>query len=193
MPISTSTVRAALRRRWVALLAGGAAVALAGGGATAAVAATAGPAPSASASVPCQPGVRALLRALPQSLKADLRHLRADAKGDRAADRAEIKKKALAGAYGGEIQRVAAIAAGSHGGLAAALPPALKADLKTLRSDAKGSAARKAEAATIWRKAIAGDYGATFESAAKRAEARVQQRCAAKGPGSGRLGAPATR
>jgi len=187
MPISARVVRGALRRRWVLLASAGALVAAVGGGTTAAMATTSAPAPAPTAtSASCQPHVGALLRALPRSLKTDLRHLRTDAKADRPADRAEIKKKALAGAYGHEIQRVAAIAAGSHGRLAAALPPALKADLKTLRHDARGSAARKAEAATIWKKAAAGDYGTALQAAAKDAQARAQHRCAAKATSTGR-------
>jgi hypothetical protein len=169
----------------------GALVAAIGGG-TAAMAATptSAPAPStataaATPTATCEPRVGALLRALPRSLKADLKHLRADAKAARPADRSEIRSKALAGAYGSEIQHVAGIAAGSHGRLAAALPPSLKADLKTLRSEAPGSDARKAESATIVAKAAAGDYGPRFTAAAKSAQARAQQRCAAKAPASG--------
>jgi hypothetical protein len=191
MPNSTRSIRSALRRRGVVLAASGALVVAVGGG-TAAMAATSAPAPTLTAAsaaatptATCEPRVGALLRALPRSLKTDLKHLRADAKTARAADRAEIKKKALAGAYGSEIQHVAGIAAGAHGRLGAALAPALKADLKTLRGDARGSEARKAEAATIVTKALAGDYGTTLQSAAKSAESRAQQRCAAKAPASG--------
>lgn len=188
MPLSVRAIRAAIRRRWVVLAVSGALVAVVGGG-TAAMAATS-TSPSrfntatATATRTCEPHVRALLRALPRSLRRDLKHLRADAKTARPADRAAIKKKALAGAYGSEIQHVAGIAAGSRGKLAAALPPALKADLKTLRTEPRGSDARRAEAATIWKKAAAG-YGATFRAAAKSAEARAQHRCAARASVSG--------
>jgi hypothetical protein len=190
MPISASSVRAALRRRWVVLCTAGALVAAVAGGTTAAMASTPAPPAAATAAVvteapSCAPHVGALLRALPRALKTDLKHLRTDAKADRRTDRAEIKRKALAGAYGAEIKRLATIAAGSHGRLGAALPPALKADLKTLRHEARGSDARKAEAATIWKKALAGDYGATFEAAAKAAQTRAQERCAGKAPASG--------
>jgi hypothetical protein len=189
MPISASSVRAALRRRWVVLCTAGALVAAVAGGTTAAMASTPAPPAAATAAVTeapsCAPHVGALLRALPRALKTDLKHLRTDAKADRRTDRAEIKRKALAGAYGAEIKRLAAIAAGSHGRLGAALPPALKADLKTLRHEARGSDARKAEAATIWKKALAGDYGSTFEAAAKAAQTRAQERCAGKAPASG--------
>ncbi len=98
----------------------------------------------------------------------------------KAADRAAIKAKALAGGYGIRVERVARIVAGDGGKLTAALPASLKADLKTLRADAKGSAARKQEAAAIWSKALSGGYGSSIESLAKDAKTRVDQRCAAR-------------
>lgn len=175
-------------KRTVLLTAGATAVVLAAGGTTAAFAAgttpTASTTVSTTASAPCAPGVGALLRALPRSLGTDLRHLAKDGRSDKAADRADIRKKALDGAYGIRIERVARIVAGDGGRLTAALPASLKADLKTLRADPKGSDARKQEAAQIWSKALNGSYGTTIESLAKDARTRVDQRCAAKGAGS---------
>jgi hypothetical protein len=180
----------ALTRRTVLLTAGATATVLVAGGTTAAFAAGSIPtvptASSTSTTATCTPGLRPLLRAAPRSLATDLQHLATDAKTAKAADRAAIKKKALAGDYGLRIERVARIVAGDAGKLPAALPASLKADLKTLRADAKGSDARKAEAADIWQKALAGSYGSTIESLAKDAKARVDQRCAAhQGSGSG--------
>lgn len=177
-----SRIRSALRRRWAVLTTAGVAVALVAAGTTTAFAAGTAPAASAtaSASAGCAaPGVGRLLQALPNSLKADLTKLRKDPKSEKAADRADIKKKALAGTYGGQIGRVAHIVSGDTGKLATAIPAALKADLKTLRADAKGSDARKAEVATIWSKAVAGSYGATFESTAKQVQAKRAAHCSA--------------
>lgn len=175
-------------KRTVLLTAGATAVVLVAGDTTAAFAA--GTTPSSprttttAAATPCAPGVGALLRALPGSLHTDLQHLTKDSKADKAADRAEIKKKALAGGYGVRVERVARIVAGDGGKLTAALPASLRADLKTLRADPKDSDARKQETATIWSKALNGSYGTTIESLAKDAKTRVDQRCAAKGSGS---------
>lgn len=182
MPSRSSSLRAAVARHRVALAAGTAAVLLAGGGATAAFAASSSPiAPTAGVTASaCTPGIGALLRAAPRSLRTDLRHLRRDSAGDRAADRAAIRAKALAGGYGAELERLSRIVAGKDGATAAGLPAALKADLKTLRHDAKGSDARKEQVAQIWSKALAGSYGTTIESLAKDAKARADTRCAAK-------------
>jgi hypothetical protein len=175
----------ALKRRTMLVTAGATAAVLVAGGTTAAFAAGAGPSAAATTSV-CAPGVGPLLGAASRSLAADLQHLGKDSKEHRAADRADIRKKALAGGYGVRIERVARIVAGETGKLPSTLPASLKADLKTLRSDAKGSDARAAEAAAIWKKALAGSYGSTIESLAKDAKARVDQRCAARTPdGSG--------
>lgn len=182
-------LRAGAARHRVALAAGTAAVVLAGGGATAAFAATSATATptTASTATPCAPGVGALLRAAPRSLRTDLQHLNKDSAANKAADRAAIRQKALTGGYGLRVERVARIVAGKDGDLPAALPAALKADLKTLRSDAKGSDARKEQAARIWSKALAGGYGSTVESLAKEAKARTDARCAAQTakPGTG--------
>jgi hypothetical protein len=172
----------ALKRRTVLITAGATAV-LVAGGTTAAFAAGSTPTPTASTSASCAPGVGPLLRALPRSLGTDLQHLAKDTKAGKAADRAAIRKKALAGGYGVRVERVARIVAGDGGKLTAALPASLKADLKTLRADAKGSDARKQEAAAIWSKALSGGYGTTIESLAKDAKTRVDQRCAAKPAG----------
>ena len=179
-----------LRRPRLALVAGTTAVLLAGGGATAAMASTAAGAPTPTVSPStsaCAPGVGRLLHAVPASLKTDLKHLRHDTKPNKAADRTEIKKKALAGEYGVRTERVARIASGTKGKAAAALPAELKADLKTLRGDAKGSDARRAQAAEIWQKAAAGDYGTRIEALAQDAKAKAAERCAAKA-GSGATG-----
>jgi hypothetical protein len=176
----------ALPPRTLFLTAGAAAV-LVAGGTTAAFAAGSAPtvaSTTASAST-CAPGLRPLLRAASRSLSADLQHLAKDTTAGKAGDRAEIRKKALAGDYGVRIERVARIVAGETGALPSTLPAALKADLKTLRADPRGSDARKAEAATIWSKALAGGYGPTIESLAKDAKARVDQRCAAGTPSTG--------
>jgi len=178
----------AIKRRTVLITAGATAAVLVAGGTTAAFAAGTTPTAAAttSASASCPTGVLPLLRAIPRSLGTDLKHLEQDSASGKAADRAEIKKKALAGDYGVRIERVARIVAGDSGKLTAALPASLKADLKTLRADAKGSDARKQEAAQIWSKALNGTYGTQIESLAKDAKARVDQRCAAKGSsGSG--------
>jgi hypothetical protein len=176
--------RSALRHPRLALVAGGAAVLLAGGGATAAVASTSAGSTPASPTASCAPGVGRLLHALPASLNADLKHLRKDSAANKAADRAEIKKKALAGDYGVRYERVARIASGVKGGAASALPAELKADLKTLRGETKGSSARADQAAEIWKKAAAGDYGTRIEGLAKSARSAAEQRCAAKASGS---------
>lgn len=187
----------ALTRRTLLLTAGATTAVLVAGGTTAAYAAAptaSAPAASTStvsataATTTCAPGVGPLLRAASRSLTGDLHHLAHDTKAGKAADRAQIKQKALAGDYGVRIERVARIVAGETGAMPAALPASLKADLKTLRSDARGSAARKAEAATIWSKALAGSYGSTVQSLAKDAKARVDQHCAASsatGTGTG--------
>lgn len=182
-------VGAALRRRWVPIIAAGVAVAVVGGGAGAALAAqpttasltVASTSTSTSSTTPhaCAPGVGRLLAALPGSLRADLKTLRTDPASKKAAERAEIKRKALAGDYGTQVERVSKIVAGDGGRIVSAIPAAMKADLKTLRADPKGSAARTAEAATIWKKAVAGSYGSTIESLAKDAQAHLQQRCTA--------------
>ena len=177
----------ALPHRTLFLTAGAAAAVLVAGGTTAAFAAGTTPTvTSTTASTsPCTPGLRPLLRAAPRSLTTDLQHLAKDATAGKAADRAEIRKKALAGDYGVRIERVARIVAGETGALPSTLRASLKADLKTLRADAKGSDARKAEAATIWTKALDGSYGSTIESLAKDAKARVDQRCAARAGSTG--------
>jgi hypothetical protein len=171
----------AIRRRTVLATAGATAAALVAGGATAAFAVGTAPSTAATSSTAaCAPGVAPLLRAASRSLATDLQHLTKDGASGKAADRAAIRKKALAGGYGVRIERVARIVAGETGPLPAALPAALKADLKTLRSDPKGSDARRTEAAAIWSKALAGSYGSAVESLAKDTKARVDQRCAAK-------------
>lgn len=177
-----SRLRSVLRRRWAVIATAGVAVVLVAAGTTTAFAAGSTPGASAtpSASATCAaPNVGRLLQALPNSLKADLAKLRKDPKSAKAADRAAIKKKALAGGYGVQIGRVAGIVDGHPGTLASAIPAALKADLKTLRGEAKGSAARTAEVASIWSKAVAGTYGTTFETAAKQAQAKRAAHCAA--------------
>jgi hypothetical protein len=181
MSSRSSSLRAAVRRHRV-VLAAGAAVLLAGGGTTAAFAASSTPAtPTAAVTAsPCTPGIGALLRAAPRSLRTDLQHLRKDSADHRAADRAAIRAKALAGGYGAELGRLSRIVAGKDGASAAALPAALKADLKNLRDDPKGSDTRKQQVATIWSKALAGSYGANIESLAKDAKSRADTRCAAR-------------
>jgi hypothetical protein len=168
-----SSLRAAAGRPRVALVAGAAAVVLVGGGTTAAFAAssaatvpTAVPTTSAT-STPCAPGVRALLRGGSRSLRTDLKHLRSDSAGNRAADRAAIRAKALSGGYGLRTERVARIVAGKDGGVAAAQP-----------------APRKGQAAHIWTEALAGSYGTSIQSLAEEAKARADARCAAEKPGS---------
>ena len=176
----------ALPHRTLLLTAGATAAVLGAGGPTAAVAAGANPtgASTTASTSSCAPGLRPLLRTASRSLGTDLQHLAKDSAAGKAADRAEIRKKALAGDYGVRIERVARIVAGETGALPSTLPASLKADLKTLRADPRGSDARKAEAATIWSKALAGDYGPTIDSLAKDAKARVDQRCAGSGSGS---------
>lgn len=194
--MTASRIRSVLRRRWAVLTTAGVAVVLVAAGTTTAVAASstpsASPTPSAStliasstpnASARCPaPAVGRLLRALPNSLKTDLTKLRNDPKSAKAADRAEIKKKALAGAYGGRIGRVARIVDGHPGTLASTIPASLKADLKTLRGDAKGSPARRAEVATIWSKAVAGSYGPALQTAAEQVRAARAAHCSAPSP-----------
>ncbi|HEY8319166.1 MAG TPA: hypothetical protein VIG76_10070 [Amnibacterium sp.] len=180
-----------LKRRSVLITAGATAAVLAAGGTTAAFAAGSTPttasstasASGAAAPAACAPGVGALLHAIPRSLRTDLQHLAKDSASAKAADRATIKAKALEGGYGIRVERVARIVAGDDGKLTAALPASLKADLKTLRADPKGSDARKQEAAAIWSKALSGGYGSSIESLAKDAKTRVDQRCAARTTG----------
>lgn len=191
--MTASRIRSALRRRRAAVTTAGVAAVLVAGVAAVLVAAgtttavAAGSTPSASSTpsavAACAaPGVGRLLQALPNSLKTDLATLRKDPKSAKAADRAEIKKKALAGAYGGQVGRVAHIVDGHPGALASAIPAPLRADLKTLRGDAKGSAARTAEVATIWSKAVAGSYGAALQTAAEQVRATRAAHCSAASP-----------
>lgn len=175
----------ALPPRTLLLTAGATAAVLVAGGTTAAFAAGSTPTSTTASTATCAPGLRPLLRAASRSLSADLRHLAGDTTAGKAADRAEIRKKALAGDYGVRIERVARIVAGETGALPSRIPASLKADLRTLRADPKGSDARRAEAATIWSKALAGGYGPTIESLAKDAKVRVDQRCAAGTPSTG--------
>jgi hypothetical protein len=168
-----------LRRRWAPIAAGGVAVVLVGAGTSVAFAAQPTTASTTTTTHVCAPGVGKLLAALPDSLKADLKTLHDDTSAQKVAERAEIKKKALAGDYGAGIEQAAKIVAGDKGKLVSAIPAAMKADLTTLRGDAKGSAARTAEAATIWKKALAGSYGTTVESLAKDAHSKIEQHCSA--------------
>ncbi|MGT2426560.1 hypothetical protein [Amnibacterium kyonggiense] len=173
-------------RRRAVLVASGTAVLLAvGGGATAAVAATADgtPAPSKTPAA-CGVHLRAELRgAMPGQLKADLKKLRAEPKGAaRAAERKAIREKALAGGYGaraGEVARVVGGGKAAKQALATELPASLRADLKTLRGEPKGTA-RRAEAEQIEQKALAGDYGTTIQTNVKTVQARFQAKCEAK-------------
>ncbi|GAA2752998.1 hypothetical protein [Amnibacterium kyonggiense] len=173
-------------RRRAVLIASGTAVLLAvGGGATAAMAATADGSPTPSATpAACGVHLRAELRgAMPAQLKADLKKLRAEPKGAaRAAERKEIRQKALAGGYGARAEQVARVVGGGKAArqaLAAELPASLRADLKTLRGEPKG-AARQAEAKSIEQKALAGDYGTTIQNNVKTVQARFQAKCEAK-------------
>lgn len=171
------------RRRAVVLASGTAALLAIGGGTTAAFAAGSAPAPSASPAA-CRVHLKAeLLGATPHALQADLKTLRSMPKGaKRAAERKEIRTKALSGAYGAQTERLAHIVGGTKGAVktaAASWPAALQADLKTLRATEPKSAARTAEAAKIEQKAIAGDYGTTIQTRAKTVRAAFQERCAA--------------
>lgn len=177
-------------RRKAVLIASGAAVLLAvGGGTTAALAATGDSTPGAStAPAACGVHLRAELRgAVPGQLKADLKKLRAEPKGAaRTAERKAIRDKALAGGYGaraGEVARVVGGGKAAKQALAAQLPAALRADLKTLHATEPKSAERKAEAKRIEQKALAGGYGTTVEQHVKTVQARFQARCAAKQAG----------
>lgn len=178
----------ATRRRAV-LLASGAAVLLAvGGGTTAAFAASTASTPAPTPTTTnCAVHLRAeLLGAVPHQLKADLKTLRSEPKAQRAAERKAIKAKALSGVYGDEVARVAGIVSGGKvtGGtvksVRAALPAAVKADLKTLRATAPKSAARTTEALKIEQKALSGAYGTAVQQRAQTAHAQFQQRCAAR-------------
>ena len=114
---------------------------------------------------------------------SDLRTLRSEPKGTaRAAERAAIRRKALAGGYGPRAEELARVVGGGKAAkqaLAAELPAALRADLTMLRGEPKG-AARRAEAEKIEQKALAGDYGTTIEQNVKTVQARFQARCEAK-------------
>jgi hypothetical protein len=170
------------RRRAVALASGTAVLLAIGGGTTAAFAAAGDgtPAPSATPAA-CRIHLRAeLTGAVPGALQADLKTLRGEPKGaKRAAERAAIRTKALAGGYGTRTERLAHIVGGAKAASKAERPAALKADLKTLRGTAPKSAARAAEARTIERKALAGDYGTAIRTHATTAQAAFQARCAA--------------
>ncbi len=179
-----SSFRSSVRRRSV-LLASGTAVLLAvGGGASAAVAAsTPSASASPSASAACAPRLGALLRGGDaQRLRTDLKALRAAPKAERAADRAAVRQKMLTGAYGARVERLARLAdGGAAGTVRATLPAALRTDLKALRGLTAKSAERKAAAAAIAAKALAGDYGTAVQTRAEAAQGRVAERCAAKG------------
>lgn len=170
---------ARLRRRGVLIAAGTAVVLAVGGGATAAYAAgTATTAPSASASADCTPHLGAVLRVAPSVLRKDLHALRADSKDQRVGARKDIRARALAGGYGPEARRLAAIVAGKAAGTAtSALPAALRTDLQHLRTTTEPkSEQRRAAGDAIAQKALQGAYGDTIQ---QRVQQR-QQRCAAK-------------
>lgn len=172
-------------RRRTLLIASGTAVLLAvGGGTTAAFAASSDGTPTTTPSAgACAVHLRAeLLGAVPHQLKADLKTLRGEPEGQRAAERKAIATKALSGGYGDQVERVAHIVAGKKGtvrSVRASLPASLKADLKTLRATAPKSAARKAEAVKIEQKALSGGYGTTVQQRAETVQAKFQQLCSA--------------
>ncbi|WP_345480809.1 hypothetical protein [Amnibacterium soli] len=173
-------------RRKAVLVASGAAVLLAvGGGTTAALAATGDSTPSPSGTpAACGVHLRAELRgATPSQLKADLKKLRSEPKGEaRAAERKAIREKALAGGYGARAGELARVVGGGKEAkeVRAQLPAALRADLKTLHATPRRSAEQTAEAKRIEQKALAGDYGTTVQQHVKTVQARFQARCAAK-------------
>ena len=177
------------RRRAVLLAAGAATLLAIGGGTTAAFAAsTAGTPASSATTAGCAVHLRAeLLGVVPHQLQADLRTLRTEPKAQRAAERKAIKAKALAGAYGEQVARVAGIVAdGAATGataksVRAVLPAAAKADLKALRATAPKSAARTAQVAKVEQKALSGAYGTAVQQRAMTVHAEFQQRCAARG------------
>jgi hypothetical protein len=174
MPSTPIRPAGSFRRRAVVLGAAALTIVAVGAGTTAAFAATS-PSPSASSSASTAsqyPHLRALERQLvPAALKADLATLHKDPKSQKAAERAAIEKKAKAGDYGTALKGAHLFARRGHRHLAALLPAALKADLKTLRHDAKHSAARTSEFDSIWSKALSGGYGSSVETAAKAAVA----------------------
>lgn len=178
-----SSLLSSVRRRTLVAAAGTAIVLTAGGGATAAFAAST-PAPSASASATCAPHLRAVLHVgTPKALRADLKKLRAEPKDQRAAERKAIRAKMAAGAYGARVERLAQLAgakAGKGHGWVSTLPAALQTDLKALRGLEPKSDARKAKSQAIVQKAVDGGYGTAIQERAKRVQAHVQARCAAK-------------
>ncbi len=151
-----------LRNFGIATIAGLALVV--GGGAVAANAAT--PLSTSTASSTC---TLAQLRSdwkVPASLRADLTALRAIPKGaDRRADAATIRGKALDGGYGAGAETLAKWRQANKGEKLRPLPANLKADLKTLHSDAKAD--KPTEAKKIVANALGGTYGATIQSFAK--------------------------
>lgn len=179
-----SSLRSTVRRRST-VAAAGTVVLLAVGGGTAAYAASGDstPTPSSSSST-CTTSLRAVLRGgMRAQLREDLKALRAQPKDRRAADRADIRRKALAGEYGARVERLAAIVAGRGSAThawAASLPSALKTDLKALRTLQPKTDERKAKAQAIVAKALSGGYGATLQQRAERAQRLAQKRCAAK-------------
>lgn len=178
-----TSLLSSVRRRTLVAAAGTAVVLAAGGGATAAFASTGAAAPSTSTAT-CAPHLRAVLHVgTPKALRADLKKLRAEPAGQRAAERKAIRAKMAAGAYGERIERLAHLAgakAGKGHGWVSTLPAALQTDLKALRGLEAKSDARKAKAQAIVQKAVDGGYGTAIQERAKRVEAHVQARCAAK-------------
>lgn len=180
----TTRFTSRLRRRAVLIASGTVVVLAVGGGATAALAAgtaastAAGPSPSASASATCTPHLGAVLRVAPSVLQKDLRALRADPKDQRAGDRRDIRARALAGGYGPQSRRLAAIVAGKDAGkAAAALPAALRTDLQHLRTTTEPKTdERRSAGDAIAQKALQGAYGDAIQ---QRVQQR-QERCAAK-------------
>jgi hypothetical protein len=136
-----------------------------GGGAVAANAATPTPTASTSTCTFAQ-HLRQAWGNTPADLKSDLKALKAMSPGkDRRADALKIRAKALDGGYGKGVEVKAEWLKAHKGERLRPLPDNLKADLKTLHSDAKAD--KPAEAKKIADGALAGTYGAKVESFAK--------------------------
>jgi hypothetical protein len=167
-----------IRHAAVATLAGAALVL--GGGAVAANAETTSTAAvTAATSCSFAQHLRQAWAKAPADLKSDLTALKAMAPGKaRRADAVTIRTKALDGGYGTAVEVKAEWRTANTGERLRPLPANLRADLQTLRSDAKAD--KPAEAKKIADGALAGTYGAKVESFAKAVQSStVWKDCAA--------------
>jgi hypothetical protein len=172
-----NTNRPVLRRVGIAaagvLVSGGLVGALVLGGGTIAnaspiVSAVASTAPSASASAKLPHGtLRALLKAMPKSLRDDVAKLRKDSPAARKTAVAAIEKKAIAGGYGTEVQAIATKLQADW----SSAPTSFKHAVQGLREGTQYE--RAAQLRMVYRRALAGKYGTTIQQDAQQIESSL--------------------